>query len=162
MRFFNSSALAKAPKLRFAANCSAAEAMSGFLPPPFASPGPQHLRDRQRMPGIIWGPASIKSIVPWADRPPPKGLMTQMLRRFACFLGARQDLHGAAGLIDRLDRGLGSAVDLDIDLGLDLAAAEQPHAALGAAQDASLHQRLGVDDAARIERLGVDRLLEAV
>src|SRR5262249_56050946 len=34
MRFFSSSALASAPKLRFAASCSAAETMFGFLPPP--------------------------------------------------------------------------------------------------------------------------------
>src|ERR1700686_4026574 len=34
MRFFSSSALASAPKLRFAANCSAAETMSHFLPRP--------------------------------------------------------------------------------------------------------------------------------
>src|ERR1700750_1638941 len=33
MRFFSSSALANAPKLRFAASCSAAETMFGFLPP---------------------------------------------------------------------------------------------------------------------------------
>jgi hypothetical protein len=33
MRFFSSSALASAPKLRFAASCSAAETMFGFLPP---------------------------------------------------------------------------------------------------------------------------------
>jgi hypothetical protein len=34
MRFFSSSAFASAPKLRFAASCSAAETMFGFLPPP--------------------------------------------------------------------------------------------------------------------------------
>jgi len=36
MRFFSSSALASAPKLRFAASCSAAETMVGFLPAAFA------------------------------------------------------------------------------------------------------------------------------
>src|SRR6266699_2012873 len=36
MRFFSSSALASAPKLRFAASCSAAETMFGFLPPSLA------------------------------------------------------------------------------------------------------------------------------
>jgi len=34
MRFFSSSAFASAEKLRFAASCSAAETMFGFLPPP--------------------------------------------------------------------------------------------------------------------------------
>src|SRR6201995_5906041 len=88
--------------------------------------------------------------------------MTQMLRRFAFFLGGSQDLHRTAGLLDPLDRGLRGAVHLDVNLGLDLAAAEQPHAGLGAAQHAGLHQRFGVDGATRIDRLGVDRLLEAV
>src|SRR5450432_2691863 len=39
MRFFSSSALASAPKLRFAASCSAAETMFGFLPPSLARDG---------------------------------------------------------------------------------------------------------------------------
>src|SRR6201993_2002796 len=88
--------------------------------------------------------------------------MTQMLRRLAFFLGGSQDLHGAPGLLDGLDRRFRRAVHLDIDLGLELAAAEQPHAGLGAAQHAGLHQRLGVDGRAGIDRLGVDRLLETV
>src|SRR5262249_13935116 len=58
--------------------------------------------------------------------------------------------------------GLGGAVDLDVDLGLDLAAAKQPHAAPGAPQHAGLHQRFRVDHAARVQRLGVERLLDTV
>jgi hypothetical protein len=36
MRFFSSSAFPSAEKLRFAASCSAAETMFGFLPPSLA------------------------------------------------------------------------------------------------------------------------------
>src|SRR5262249_378528 len=43
-----------------------------------------------------------------------------------------------------------------------LAAAEQTHAVLGAAQRARLHQGLGIDHATRVELLGVDRILDAV
>ena len=60
--------------------------------------------------------------------------MTQMLRRLAfVFLGRCQDLDRAARLLDRRDGGLGGAVHLDIQLGLELATAEQPNATLGAA-----------------------------
>jgi hypothetical protein len=40
MRFFSSSALARAPKLRFAASCSAAETMS-WLSPAALAPTPR-------------------------------------------------------------------------------------------------------------------------
>src|SRR5882672_2051287 len=89
--------------------------------------------------------------------------MTQMLCCFALFLlRGRENFHGAASLLDRGDRGLRRAVDLDAHLRLDLAAAEQPHAVPGAAHHARLHQRLGVNHAAGIEQLGVDRLLNPV
>src|SRR4029077_5676296 len=41
-------------------------------------------------------------------------------------------------------------------------AAQQPHAALGPAQHARLHQGFGIDDRTGIEGLGVDRLLQTV
>jgi hypothetical protein len=41
MRFFSSSALANAPKLRLAASCSAAEAILDFLPPLIAPSCPR-------------------------------------------------------------------------------------------------------------------------
>src|ERR1700722_7341422 len=89
--------------------------------------------------------------------------MTQMLRRLAFVLGhRRQDLHRAAGLLDRGDRGFGGAVDLDIELGLDLAAPEQPYAVPGAPQHAGLHQRFSGDRFLGIDQLGIDRLLKAV
>ena len=47
------------------------------------------------------------------------------------------------------------------DLGLDLAAAKNPHAVLGAAQNAGFHQRRGVDRAGGVEPAGIDRLLQA-
>src|ERR1700709_2719748 len=95
------------------------------------------------------------------DRP-PEPAMTQMLRSFAFVLFRRQDFHRAAGLLDRRDGGFRRAVNLDIQLGLDLAAAEQAHAALGAPDSTGLHQQFSIDDAAGIQRLSVDRALNAV
>src|SRR5258708_4183680 len=86
--------------------------------------------------------------------------MTQMLRRLAfILLCRRQDFHRAARLLDRRDGGFRSAVNLDIQLGLEFTAAEQPHAVLRAPDHAGFHQRFGVDGAVGVERLGVDRFL---
>src|SRR5689334_2026757 len=88
--------------------------------------------------------------------------MTQLLRRLAFFLGRGEDLHRTAGLLDRGDRGLGGAMHFDVELGLELAAAEQPQAALGAAQHPALHQGFDGHDAAGVDLLGIDRFLEPV
>src|SRR5271163_2372329 len=48
-----------------------------------------------------------------------------------------------------------------VDLGLELAAAKEPHTVLGAAQNPGLDQGRGVDLARRIEPAGIDRLLQA-
>src|SRR6201996_6880302 len=89
--------------------------------------------------------------------------MTQMLRRLAFVLGdRRQDLHRTAALLDRRYRGLGRAMDFDVELGLDFAAAEQPHAIPRAPQHAGLHQRFSRNGVLGIEQLGIDRLLKAV
>src|SRR5437868_519143 len=135
MRFFSSSALASAPKLRFAASCSAAETMFGFLPePPSPPPRETGLSGRSADTGHYLVLGRDKSIVRSTDSPRVPRAMTQMLRRLAVFrLGGRQDLDRAAGLLDRGNRRLGGAVHLDGQLGLDLATAEQPHAVLGAA-----------------------------
>src|SRR5262245_55660514 len=161
MRFFSSSALASAPKLRFAASCSAAETIIfGFL-----SRAPAALNsvpDPQQPPDIIWYPVSISPLSRKANCPPGGGQMTQMLRRFALFLGRRQDLDRAARLLDRRDGGLGSAVRFDRQLGLELAAAEQPQAALRPAQHAGLDQRFHRDRVLGVDRLRVDRILQPV
>ena len=47
-----------------------------------------------------------------------------------------------------------------LDLGLELAVAEQPHAVLGAAHQAGLDQGRGIDRRAGVELLGVDRRLD--
>src|SRR5882724_10459321 len=160
MRFFSSSALASAPKLRFAASCSAAETIFGFLPPPFT---PQALVGPSADAGHYLVLGFDKSIVLSADRPRFTRAMTQMLRRLAFFLlGRSQDLHGATGLFDRRDRGFRGAVHLDGDLGLEFAAAQQPQAVLGAAQHAGLDQRFGGDGFLDVDQLGVDRLLKPV
>src|SRR5947209_916405 len=91
--------------------------------------------------------------------------MTINLRRLLLgvfFLDRRQDLDRAAGLLDRGNRRLRRAVNLDGELGLDLAAAEQPHAPLGAPDHAGLDQRFGIDCAARVDGLGVDCALQPV
>src|SRR5262249_11059849 len=72
------------------------------------------------------------------------------------------DLNRAARLLDRSYGRFRGAMNLDVELGLDLATTEQPDAVLGAAQHAGFHQRFGVDDACRVDQLGVDRLLQAV
>src|SRR5436853_1839382 len=66
MRFFSSSALASAPKLRFAASCSAAETIFGFLPPPLT---PQALVGPSADAGHYLVLGFDKSIVLSADRP---------------------------------------------------------------------------------------------
>ena len=53
-------------------------------------------------------------------------------------------------------------MNLDIQLGLELAAAEQPHAALGAPHNLGLDQRLDGDGFLGVDQLGVDRILETV
>src|SRR4051812_24619152 len=89
--------------------------------------------------------------------------MTQMLRRLAfVFGGRRQDLDRSSRLLDRRDGGLGGAMHLDVELGLEFAAAEQPDAALGAANDARLDQRFRVHGFLDVDQLGVDRLLDPV
>src|SRR6202021_3697027 len=89
--------------------------------------------------------------------------MTQMLRRLAFVLGRRrQDFHRAAGLLDGRDCGLGSAVNLDSELGLEFAAPEQPHAVPGAPQHTGLHQRFSRDRFLGVDQLGIDGLLKTV
>src|ERR1700683_1537354 len=161
MRFLSSSAFPSAEKLRFAASCSAAETMFGFLPRPSRRHAPGQ-RDIQQTPDIIWCSASISPSSCHADCPPGRA-MTQMLRRLTfVLLCRRQDFHRAARLLDRRDGGFRGAVNLDIQLGLDFTTAEQPHAILGTSDNAGFHQRLGIDGAAGIERLGVDRPLDAI
>src|SRR6476620_10009360 len=155
MRFFSSSAFPSAEKLRFAASCSAAETMFGFLPPPSCCHAPIG-RDIRQTPDIIWCSASISpsSVTPIVRA---RRTMTQMLRRLAFVLGRRQDLYRAARLLDRRDGGFRRAVHLDIQLGLELTAAEQPDAGLRTPDDAGFHQRRGVDRILGVEQLGVDR-----
>src|SRR3954454_25226985 len=112
MRFFSSSALASAPKLRLAASCSAAETIG---PGPFPRHGPACHRPV---------PSCRQLAVKDADARNKPG-MTTSLRRFlfcAVILCRRQDLYGAASLLDRRDGRFRRAANLDRDLGLDLAA----------------------------------------
>src|SRR5579883_2451620 len=119
------------------------------------------MRDIRQTPDSIWCSASISPSQTRRRRPPPR-TMTQILRRLAVVLRRCEQLDRAAGLLDRGNGRLRGAVHLDIDLRLDLAAAEQPDATQSAPEHAGLHQRLGVDHRARIELLGVDRLLQPI
>ena len=56
------------------------------------------------------------------------GILRRLLFGAFFLLGRRKDFHRAARLLDRRDGGFGGAVNLDIQLGLDFAAAEQTHA----------------------------------
>src|SRR5882757_540407 len=159
MRFFSSSALASAPKLRFAASCSAAETMLWLSP---AAPHASSPKGCRQTPDIIWCSASISPSF-YRRIARDRRAMTQMLRRLAfLLLGRSQYLHRAAGLFNRRDRGFRGAMHLDGELGLEFAAAEQPHAVLGAAQHAGLDQRFGSDGFLDIDQLRVDRLLQPV
>ena len=69
-------------------------------------------------------------------------------------------LDRTAGLLHRLARALGHASDLEGQLGLELALAEQPDAVLAAASKACGLQRVVVERALDIELAGIDRLLD--
>src|SRR5262245_7881842 len=136
MRFFSSSALARAEKLRLAANCSAAETISrsGLTPP-------------------RWSYVVGRGCKFHGPRRRPSGDLFFRL--------GGENRHRAAGLFDRGDRRLGGAGDRQRHLGLELAVAEQAHAVLGPPQDAGLDQRLRVDRRLGVELAGIDRLLNA-
>src|SRR6185295_1858350 len=51
---------------------------------------------------------------------------------------------------------------LDVELGLQLASAEQPNATLGAANDPRLDQRIRVHGFLDVDQLGIDCLLDPV
>src|SRR5262249_22093050 len=147
MRFFSSSALASAEKLRLAASCSAAETMdrgSRLRPPRHAGP-PRATRNPQDVCGADARHKAGAHL----------GGLLVLLR-----LGG-ENLDRAARLLDRGDRRLRGAVDLEIQLGLDLARAEQPHAVPGATQHARPHQRRRVDHVLGVELARVDRGLDA-
>src|SRR5690606_37296191 len=88
--------------------------------------------------------------------------MTRTLRRLTFVLLRREDFNGASRLLNRRDRGLRGAVNLNGQFRLDLAAAKQTDAALGATHHAGFHQRLGVDSRAGIDRAGIDRGLKPI
>src|SRR6476469_9406231 len=73
---------------------------------------------------------------------------------------ALDQLDRAAGLLDRLARTLRHAGDLERQLGLELALAEQAHAVLAAAREAGGLERVMVERALAIELAGIDRLLD--
>src|SRR5262249_9853078 len=148
---------------RFAASCSAAETIFSFLPSPARddlgtsglsrSDYPDHALRRHSAMRAGNRAAAAHYIWCSAPRSPSQSpaertrslAMTQLLRPPPFLLRRREDLHGPPALLDGRHRRFRGAMHLNIDLGLDLAAAEQPHAVLGAAQHARLHQRLRID-----------------
>src|SRR5215472_14259123 len=100
--------------------------------------------------------------MPWEF---PRGLTCPELRLVSC-LGRlrrlrRNHLDAAAGLLDRGDRGLGGAGDLDRELRLDLALGQQADAVALAPDHAGSHQRRAIHRGARLELARLDRLLQA-
>src|ERR1700722_14873119 len=135
--------------------------MFGFLPRPSRRHAPGQ-RDIGQTPDIIWCSASISPSSRRADYP-QRRIMTQMFRRPAfVLLCPRQDFPRAPRLLARRDGGFRGAVNLDIQLGLDFTTSEQPYAILRTSDNAGFHQRLGIDGAPGVERLGVDRPLIAI
>ena len=112
MRFFRSSALAKAPKFRFAASCSAADAILRSAQKTFGDTNcPRHAT-----PGKAGSPAARHRTL--IDETPDMGSG----RRFR-YHGGEQS-HRAAGLLDGGLGGLRRAVDLEGELRLEFADAE--------------------------------------
>src|SRR6185295_3264190 len=69
---------------------------------------------------------------------------------------ALDDLDRAAGLLDRFARALGHAGNLEVELCLELALAEQAHAVLAAAREAGGLERRMVERALDVELAGID------
>src|SRR3954471_9160317 len=72
---------------------------------------------------------------------------------------AFDDLDRTARLLDRLARALGHASDLEVELGLELALAEQADAVLAAACKPGGLERRMIQRALDVELAGIDRLL---
>src|SRR5229473_1174128 len=156
MRLFKSSAFAKAPKLRLAASCSAAETMSAPLPPcPYMGSVLRFAARRFRGRGFLRF-LRLRFFLRLFLRLLGLGLLGRALR-----LRRRQPLDRAAEFFDRRRRRFRSAMHLEGDLGLEFAAAEQPHAVERAVQDAGRDQRLGRHRLSRVEPALVDRGLHA-
>src|SRR5690349_20838870 len=88
--------------------------------------------------------------------------MTQTLGCLTFVLLRRKNFYRAAGFLDRRDRGLRGAVNLDSQFRLDLAAAKQADATLSATHHAGFYQRLGVNSLLGIDRPGINRGLKPV
>src|SRR5436190_5210456 len=73
---------------------------------------------------------------------------------------ALDDFDRAPSLLDRLARALRHAGDLEVELGLQFALAEQADAVLAAASEAGGLERAMVERALDVELAGIDRLLD--
>src|SRR3712207_2658452 len=141
MRFFSSSALAMAPKLIFAASCSAAEAI--MVSPKYL------VRDSHHANG---GRAIITRAAAW--------ILVNVGAGSRLRNGTQQG-DRATSLLDRFDGRLGRAVDLERQLRLKLTDAEDLPAVPRLGDYTGSHQRLDSDGSARIELAGLDGLLNA-
>src|SRR5919107_87353 len=141
MRFFSSSALAIAPKLIFAASCSAAEAI--VVSPKYLN------RDGYHANG---GHAILTRAAAWILVNVGAG---SRLRN------ATQQGDRATSLLDRFDGRLGRACNLEGKLRLELADAEDLHAVARLGDHTGSNQRLDRDGSARVELAGLDGLLNA-
>src|SRR5919107_820293 len=133
MRFFSSSALAIAPKLIFAASCSAAEAI--VVSPKYLN------RDGYHANG---GHAILTRAAAWILVNVGAG---SRLRN------ATQQGDRATSLLDRFDGRLGRACNLEGELRLELADAEDLHAVARLGDHTGSHQRL--------DRAGADTTADA-
>src|SRR5579863_8632091 len=148
MRFFSSSALASAEKLRLAASCSAAETMRAKSP--LSRQGRARFAHPRLRPQV--------EIVDARHKSRPGSLSGRLLARL--HLGS-EDFNRTARLFYGGDRRFRRAKDGKRDFRLDFAGSEQPHAVLGAAQHPGFDQSRGVDLAGRVERAGIDGRLDA-
>ena len=106
---------------------------------------------------------SFRHPLPWrVSFPACRRFLLGLLRlRLRLRLLFAQHLHRAARLFHRRNGRLRRTIDLEVELALDLAFAEQPHAVMRALEHARLDERLHVDRPARAEMTFVDRDLYA-
>src|SRR5919106_789430 len=180
MRFLSSSALAKAAKFRLATSCSAAETIEALLflgEDVQAAPSRQGslgtvLLGRFRLLGFCLGGGLLRlftlGLCALATCGLGQGgalcrplLGLHLIRGGPFAPGDGFQRHRAAFGFDRLDRALRGAGHLEGKLRGDLAVAEEPHAVLGAPDQASFLQGFDRDWFLAVETAGIDRGLNA-
>src|SRR5262249_24540949 len=163
MRFFSSSALASAEKLRLAANCSAAETIV------LAPERPSCFRLSRPIGRIIYRKMEMPLALRKAGCRSRQAGSVNRLPSPACGgrwrgggLRGRQERDRSTGFLNRCNCRFGCAMDGKLQRHLDFVPAEQTDAVLGAPQPPAPDQGLNVKSFLGVERPAIDRRLNAV